>query len=162
MYRHDSLTGLLTREAFRNDVQEHLFRNIGRYLLVMIDLDYFKEYNDTHGHPEGDEALVRFGLALKNALRANDPAGRMGGDEFAAMLCFPPDTTDEVIINRAQSLYKTMSHVLHDDGNLPLFSEGAYIARPGDDFSTAYMRADQALYRAKRAGREKLVFYQES
>src|ERR1041384_2532216 len=87
--RHDQLTGLLHHQAFVRELELELER-AARYghgvALVFLDLDRFKEVNDTLGHPVGDRALQRLGELLRDSLRGSDLAGRMGGDEFAAYL----------------------------------------------------------------------------
>src|SRR5438132_144280 len=87
--RHDQLTGLLHNQAFVRELEAELerARRYGHGLaLVFVDLDNFKDVNDTLGHPEGDLALQRFAAAFRGSLRVSDLAGRMGGDEFAAYL----------------------------------------------------------------------------
>ena len=87
--RHDQLTGLLHHQAFVRELELELERAT-RYghgvSLVFLDLDRFKEVNDTLGHPAGDRVLQRLGALLRESLRGSDLAGRMGGDEFAAYL----------------------------------------------------------------------------
>src|SRR3954452_12852501 len=87
--RHDQLTGLLHHQAFVSELELELERAT-RYghgvSLVFLDLDRFKEINDTIGHPAGDRVLQRLGRLLRESLRGSDLAGRMGGDEFAAYL----------------------------------------------------------------------------
>ena len=87
--RHDQLTGLLHHQAFVRELELELERaaRYGRGVsLVFLDLDRFKEINDTLGHPAGDRVLQRLGALLRESLRGSDLAGRMGGDEFAAYL----------------------------------------------------------------------------
>lgn len=88
-YRCDSLTGLLSHEAFRSDVQEWLLQEDTNVMLLMMDIDHFKEYNDTHGHRSGDEFLIMVANALREAAGENGLACRMGGDEFAVALRYP-------------------------------------------------------------------------
>jgi GGDEF domain-containing protein len=87
--RHDQLTGLLHHQAFVRELELELER-AARYnhsvALVFLDLDRFKEINDTYGHQEGDRALQRLAGLLRESLRVSDLAGRMGGDEFTAYL----------------------------------------------------------------------------
>src|SRR5205085_784482 len=87
--RHDQLTGLLHHQAFVRELELELER-ARRYghgvALAFLDLDRFKEINDTLGHPAGDRVLQRLGGLLRDSLRGSDLAGRMGGDEFAAYL----------------------------------------------------------------------------
>ena len=157
VYRHDDLTGLLKHTAFMNDVDQALLENENKVLYIAIDIDHFKEYNDTHGHLAGDELLIKVGQALKRSLRRNDLACRMGGDEFAVALLFKPDTDQEVIIQRANQIHKRLSTLIREmDENCDV-SMGAVIS--DKKISTAkklYGRADKLLYRSKEEGRGRI------
>jgi diguanylate cyclase (GGDEF)-like protein len=157
---HDLLTELLSRREFEKRLEASL-SEADRYgfpvSLMMIDLDHFKEINDTHGHSAGDEVLKRFGQILKEEKREADVAGRYGGEEFSVVL---PHTE----LDDAKKLSERISDAL----------KGETFAGPDDDFGvtcsiglTDYAvdaetrdqlvkRADRALYRAKEAGRDRL------
>ena len=101
--RHDQLTGLLNHQAFTRELELELerARRYGHGLaLVFFDLDEFKEINDTHGHPEGDRVLRCVAETLRDSLRATDLAGRMGGDEFAAILIESDQEAAGVFVQR--------------------------------------------------------------
>ena len=87
-YRTDSLTGLLNHAAFKNDTEMKLLEGSSTAMMIMMDVDRFKQYNDTYGHQNGDEYLILIAQNLQASLRGEDFACRMGGDEFAAMLFF--------------------------------------------------------------------------
>lgn len=123
--------------------------------LLACDMDGFKAINDELGHPEGDALLVRFASQLRATLRDGDLAGRLGGDEFAVLLfnC-PLDDAKRI----GERLREAVSGELHArDGRRVTLSAGLALARPGEDFEALYRRADQALYAAKAAGRNRVV-----
>ena len=154
-YRQDSLTGLLNHEAFRNDVQDRLISGEQRAMLVMIDVDHFKQYNDTYGHRAGDEFLILCAQSLEGTLHTGELASRMGGDEFAAMLFFPADATDEAMTRRGEELCSRMNLVLssRSRGTSGVSCGGAICSGEAQAFDRLYEKADQALYRSKQRGR---------
>ena len=85
-YRTDPLTGLLNHAAFRSDMEQRLLECTHTAVMIMMDVDRFKQYNDTYGHHNGDKYLVLVAQTLQAALRGDDHACRMGGDEFAAII----------------------------------------------------------------------------
>jgi diguanylate cyclase (GGDEF)-like protein len=89
MVDHDPLTGLLNRRAYEAILTDHLSRG-NRYghegAIMMLDLDEFKQVNDTLGHSAGDDLIIRVGAALASRLRESDTVARLGGDEFAVLL----------------------------------------------------------------------------
>jgi diguanylate cyclase (GGDEF)-like protein len=121
----------------------------------MFDIDHFKQINDMLGHAAGDRALRLVARCMHDTLRAQDVAGRQGGDEFALIL--PRTTVDEAmavagrIVARAQAMAKEedMPHVS--------LSFGVVQAADGETVHDALRRADQALYEAKRQGRGRAV-----
>ena len=119
----------------------------------MLDLDKFKDYNDSHGHQAGDEVLRITGRLLRGALRPNDLPARYGGEEFAVLL---PDTDGE-------HAYRVAERILTDFRAFawPLrkvtISIGVAEAQPGDDEHGIVGRADDALYQAKSGGRDRAV-----
>lgn len=157
-YRRDSLTGLLNHAAFRSDVEQKLLEGKSKVMMLMLDVDKFKQFNDTQGHQNGDRFLILVAQSLSTILRKEDSACRMGGDEFAAALFFNPGTPDSVLRNRAGQIYDSVSLTLKQTDGRTGISMGAAIARPDTGFSQLYELSDQALYRAKEAGRGRLSF----
>jgi diguanylate cyclase (GGDEF)-like protein len=126
--------------------------------LVMIDLDHFKRFNDTHGHVMGDVALCAAAAAIRGALRPSDFAVRYGGEEMMAVL---PQTTGKLAAMIAERLRaRVREAAVFDDMRLPLphltGSFGVATLCPGQDERGLVEAADAALYRAKEAGRDRI------
>lgn len=156
----DSLTGLYNRkEMFDQLTRQHEFVNRGIYdvSLALVDVDHFKAINDTYGHLAGDKMLSELGRYLSQGVRAYDSVFRYGGDEFLILL---PDTkTVEAheVLSRLHSDISTFEVVLNN--GLPVStttSFGIATLKPGDDIERTIHLADQALYEAKREGRNLL------
>ena len=156
-YRRDSLTGLLNHAAFRSDVELKLLEGKTRVMMLMMDVDKFKEYNDTYGHHNGDRFLILVAQALLSSLRKEDRACRMGGDEFAAALYFSPDTSEASIRERAQQIFDKMSITLKGANESTGISMGVVIADHEATFLQLYEASDKALYQAKENGRNRFV-----
>lgn len=157
--QRDPLTGLLNRGAFMQRAAYELVR-ARRYAnptgLLLLDLDHFKKVNDQYGHPAGDAVLCGFAALLREQLREADIVGRLGGEEYIVML---PSTdvagaarVAEKILLGAQRL-----RIVHDGVVISVTtSVGFTVSLPTDEVATLeelYLRADQALYAAKTAGR---------
>jgi len=152
--RHDQLTGLLHHQAFIRELELELER-AARYghslALVFLDLDRFKQINDTLGHQVGDSALQRLAGLLRESLRSSDLAGRMGGDEFTAYLVEADEETGARLIGRLNDRVDELVSA----GELPAgFGFSAGLATfPGEaaDADALFRLADSRLYDAKRA-----------
>ena len=156
-YRKDSLTGLLNHAAFRSDVELRLLEGKAKLLMLMMDVDRFKEYNDTYGHHNGDKHLILVAQTLLSSLRKEDRACRMGGDEFAAVLFFSYEADDALITERAQQIFDKLNMTLKGAEGGTGISMGAVIAREQTTFNELYEASDAALYEAKEKGRGRLV-----
>jgi diguanylate cyclase (GGDEF)-like protein len=141
----DALTGVLTRAAF--DARARLREHSGTAVLVLLDLDHFKEINDTHGHVAGDRVLASTGALLRRHLRQADIVARYGGEEFALLL-------EDVNVPAAAALCERLLSELSAAVNVT-FSAG--VALLDSSFEDAFRRADAALYEAKRSGRARVV-----
>lgn len=157
-YRRDSLTGLMNRSAFQSDVEEKLLDGNVKVMLLMMDVDKFKNYNDTYGHQAGDEFLIKVAHTIQSYLRDTDLACRMGGDEFAAALFFPLENSDEKFMyRRAQQIFDRISMKLSNDIRTTGLSMGAVVACHGEtSFKEIYEASDKALYKSKEMGRGRL------
>ncbi|WPL15806.1 Cyclic di-GMP phosphodiesterase Gmr [Thiorhodovibrio winogradskyi] len=161
---HDSLTGLPNRALFRETLSHAhaTFLRQGRpFALHMLDLDHFKDVNDTLGHPVGDRLLCAVGKRITQLLRASDTLARLGGDEFA-LLQENIQTRDDAsrlalkIIDALNQEFQIEPHRLRINTSI-----GILIAsRDECDVDEIIGRADAALYRAKAAGRGTLAFFE--
>ena len=158
-YRKDSLTGLLNHAAFRSDLELKLLQGKCRTVMLMMDMDHFKEYNDTYGHHNGDKYLILMAQTLEAALRKEGRACRMGGDEFAAALLFQPDVSEEKIQERVRMIFDKINLTLKAVEGGSGLSMGVAFAEPEITFNQLYELADKALYQAKESGRGRCVFY---
>ena len=156
----DALTKLYNSRHFFSEIKTEIKRN-NRYShalsLLLLDIDFFKQYNDTWGHLEGDKVLMKLGETIKSCRRSMDTAYRYGGEEFSVLL---PETEIEeacVVGTRIQDTINTQifepepgeHQIIH-------ISIGATELVDGDDFKSFIKRADKALYNAKETGRNKL------
>ncbi|MEO7815420.1 MAG: EAL domain-containing protein [Sphingomicrobium sp.] len=164
--RFDSLTGLPNRAMMRQTLEEAL-RNAARRqkgcALFLIDLDRFKNVNDTLGHPIGDALLRQVGERLKSVMGVHGQIGRLGGDEFKAVL---PGTVETGLLESlAKTLIEQVSRPYMIEGHKVTIgaSVGISIGDPGRACADALVRnADLALYAAKAAGRGQHFFYEQS
>lgn len=152
----DTLTGLLNRRSFSEQVAAvppHLYP----IAVAMADLDHFKALNDTYGHETGDRALRLFARVLRDTLRTSDVASRYGGEEFA--IAFPDCSA--VDATRALNSVRTQLDAAITVGGLPKYtvSFGVTESEPGEELESVLRRADDALLRAKREGRDKVVLH---
>lgn len=160
---HDPMTGLSNRRSF-NQHLDLLLRQAQRdqieLSLVMVDIDHFKLFNDTYGHPAGDKALQKVGGVLKTfSRRPLDMAVRVGGEEFALLLYA---TSKEQLADMTQQLLSAIAalnipHNASVTANHLTASVGGAIARPDDSHDSLYQRADASLYQAKLAGRNRAM-----
>ncbi|NUQ18521.1 MAG: EAL domain-containing protein [Sphingomonas sp.] len=162
--RFDSLTGLPNRAMMRQTLDEALRNAAHRQkgcALFMIDLDRFKNVNDTLGHPIGDALLRQVSERLKSVMGNHGQVGRLGGDEFQAVL---PGTVDIGLLESlARTLIEQVSRPYQIEGHKVTIgaSVGIAIGDPGRASADALVRnADLALYAAKAAGRGKHCFYE--
>jgi diguanylate cyclase (GGDEF)-like protein len=161
---HDSLTGLPNRELFRRTAEDAMER--GRRgeqgALVLIDLDHFKEVNDTFGHHAGDELLRVVGRRLRGSLRTDDMVARLGGDEFAMVL--PRGSGREETLSLLDRIRDELSEEVILDG-VPLRVEASFgvcfYPESAETVEDLLQHADAAMYRGKH-GTGGIVIYQEA
>jgi len=166
----DEVTNLYNRRYFNVTIENEIrrvSREGGTLSLVILDIDFFKNYNDTYGHPSGDKALLRISNVLKNkASRASDFAFRMGGEEFS--LIFSGTSIDESL-SYVKSILKEIENlqIVHESSvckNIVTVSAGL-IVLPSSEIKNPkqlYKLADEALYEAKNKGRNQVVLSKES
>ncbi len=155
----DPLTGLYNRRYFFSIVNAIIAESVrygNPFTLMILDLDYFKKVNDTHGHIRGDLALQHLANSIRHVTRASDMAARLGGDEFVIFL---PQTDNAQAVHLAERLHAYLAQhpVQGVDGNFYItLSIGiTNIPNPYEAVSidTVIEQADQALYKAKQQGR---------
>jgi diguanylate cyclase (GGDEF)-like protein len=148
----DMLTGLVNRRGFEAQLDRCL-ATAQPFALLQIDLDFFKQVNDTFGHAAGDLVLVAAARAMLRATRAGDVVARLGGDEFAMIL--PGQTDTATLQSIASRLIAQLEVPVPFDGRDCRISGsiGIAVSRPGDGTVALVARSDEALYAAKRAGR---------
>ncbi len=156
----DLLTGAQSRRAFLEVLDAELMRahrHRQPLAFLMLDIDHFKRVNDTYGHPVGDVVLKEFVAICRGALRAHDVLGRLGGEEFAALL---PHTDADGAVRVAEKLRLAVAEatIATAKGDLRIItSVGVATALPaGDDPEHLLGRADEALYAAKHSGRNRV------
>jgi diguanylate cyclase len=157
----DPLTSLANRKHFEQALQEAISdaikdRSHDPFSVLLIDIDHFKQFNDTHGHQIGDDVLRLLARALKDSVKGRDLAARYGGEEFAVLL----PSTD---LGRAKTVAENIREAVAGKALLKrstgqtlgkiTVSIGAAEYQAGDDLDTLIDRSDKALYSAKNAGR---------
>jgi len=166
----DELTGLPNRRAFMRRLEDEVAR-VQRYgfplSFVLIDLDHFKAVNDEHGHAAGDEVLRVYSRNILSIFRHHDMVARYGGEEFAVLL---PNTDSDGTIRALNKVRRRANETRWQSNgtvsDVPTFSAGVSLYKPGESAGAFIERADKALYRAKRLGRNRveldMTYQQES
>jgi diguanylate cyclase (GGDEF)-like protein len=154
----DSLTGLANKRAVQdttNRMAAYASRSVSPLSAIAVDLDHFKQINDSYGHASGDAVLGAAGTALMNAVRASDFVGRNGGEEFIVLL---PDTATESSVVVAERIRKAMAaiRVPGVDREITASIGIATIPEHAGDSDELIRSADQALYAAKANGRNRI------
>jgi diguanylate cyclase (GGDEF)-like protein/PAS domain S-box-containing protein len=157
LYVRDPLTQLYNRRYFdslMDVVMEHQRKEDIDFALIISDIDHFKSINDTYGHQIGDEALRVFAATLKETLRQSDVVARWGGEEFVIMLRFVDVETAQKIAEKIRIAVENCTF----NGNLKMTSSfGLTKYRPGENILESFKRVDDALYEAKRSGRNRVI-----
>jgi diguanylate cyclase (GGDEF)-like protein len=157
----DELTGLPNRRHMMNLLQEHALRRTRggpAFYVGLVDLDHFKQINDSYGHAIGDETLRTFALQASAVLRATDAIGRWGGEEFLLILPGHGPGEAEIAVERLRSELAMAPACTAAPGLHVAFSAGLTRHRDGEAACHAIERADRALYEAKSAGRNRTTF----
>ncbi|MFM2586743.1 GGDEF domain-containing protein [Vibrio sp. TBV020] len=164
---HDALTKTKNRRGFNHDLVraiEIANRTSTELSIAIIDIDFFKQYNDALGHPKGDICLEKVSQILKqHCQRASDTVARIGGEEFALIMPATSSANGMTIANRI--LYALeVEAIPHPDSQITHFvtvSIGVANLEENDDFHSLYERADKAMYRAKATGRNRAIACQK-
>lgn len=161
----DALTGLLNREAAVEQISDFLSGEGYNHChtLLIIDLDNFKSINDTFGHFEGDRVLKTLASKIKSVFRNIDIVGRFGGDEFIVLM--KHTSTKNIVKRKALELNAALEYVTGGaDGSFTITGSVGITTYDGDGktFETLYKEADEALYRAKLAGKNTYAYFKDS
>lgn len=156
--RTDELTGLMNRRAFVRTAELEIERQArygGEFSILMLDLDGFKELNDTRGHSVGDLALCHLATAIRNNIRRADSVARIGGDEFVVLM---PNTPKAACVAVCQQLRCAVAESMSDSGYTVTASIGSVtFEHPPESIDAALHGADTAMYRAKEHGGDCVV-----
>lgn len=156
----DSLTGLHNRRAILHRLDEHI-KQVRRYegelSLIMLDIDYFKKVNDQYGHLIGDEVLENVAVLMQQNVRNTDSVGRYGGEEFIIVLSETDLSLALIVAERLRNAIEA-AEMRDSEGNMfgITVSQGVSSYKPGEDKQSLISRADDALYRAKQNGRNRV------
>ena len=159
----DALTGIPNRKLFDIQLRREATEadeNDGELSLLMIDIDYFKKFNDTYGHLVGDQVLRLIGAVLTSCVKGRDTAARYGGEEFAIIL---PDTDLGGALAVGEGICaqvgekKVLNKKTGEDFGQLTISIGVGVFKNGEPPTELIARADKALYRAKQQGRNRVV-----
>jgi diguanylate cyclase (GGDEF)-like protein len=152
LYNHKHLMDKLASEVTRSERHNHPFA------VLMIDIDYFKKYNDTYGHQAGDDVLRRMASIFTESIRSSDYAARYGGEEFMILL---PETGIDEALQGAKRIRKQLAKETFGDDKkkIPITISMGVATYPehGEDPATLVSKADGALYQAKTAGRDRVI-----
>ncbi|TKB22769.1 MAG: GGDEF domain-containing protein [Mesorhizobium sp.] len=155
----DGLTGMQNRRYFDDALREYLdeFGRIDKPVgLMILDLDHFKQVNDTHGHDVGDEVLRAVATCLRGMTRYHDVVARLGGEEFAVVT---PNMDAELLARFAERIRKAIANLSILSGNVRLkvtTSVGLAVWDRKESAEDFYRRADRQLYEAKKQGRNRV------
>jgi diguanylate cyclase (GGDEF)-like protein len=153
----DGLTGLTNHRSMMQRLKEETLRanrNKHAFAVIMADVDHFKSYNDTFGHPAGDEVLKRVATLLRDTTRMVDCVARYGGEEFAVLL---PETDTAGALEVAERIRKRVESELFPERAITLSIGVAEFPKNADQAETLLAAADAALYEAKRGGRNQVA-----
>jgi diguanylate cyclase (GGDEF)-like protein/PAS domain S-box-containing protein len=153
----DAMTGAYNRMRLSEILRAEI-RRASRYhtlfSLVMLDIDHFKEVNDTFGHAVGDQVILGVVERISRILRGSDSLGRWGGEEFVILL---PQTSLEAACNKAERCRQAVANTPFATADQVTISLGVAAYKPGLDFDELLDEADKRLYRAKASGRNRVV-----
>ncbi|MBD2842251.1 GGDEF domain-containing protein [Erythrobacter rubeus] len=155
----DDLTGLSSRGVFEIETRAMLPRAHAEgasLSLIVADIDLFKQVNDIWGHQAGDAAIVSFANLIASRVRGHDVTGRIGGEEFCIAVWNCDNRAAENLAERIRMAFGSQEHTALGEGIRLTASFGVATAREGEGYAQLFARADEALYRAKASGRNRV------
>lgn len=158
---YDPLTGLPNRAMFENEVNKHLTNKDSEFIIAYIDIDNFKNINDSLGHHVGDLFLQYLANCLRDEIKEPDFVARLGGDEFAILYS---DETKDTVLRRLESVNRNISKTWTiENSQFYITMSIGVVSCPehGDNASALLKNADIAMYEAKRSGKNRAFFYKE-
>ncbi|MFP4609987.1 MAG: diguanylate cyclase [Thiohalophilus sp.] len=163
---YDSLTGLLNKREFESRLQDEVRRakrSRNPFALLLMDLDYFKQVNDTHGHPAGDHTLRVLAALLKKQVREADYVGRYGGEEFGMILTDTAEKDARDTAERIRRLVEEKAFAISDSATINITLSVGLATYPDDagNAETLFACADKALYKAKETGRNRVISFSD-
>ncbi|HEX4499630.1 MAG TPA: GGDEF domain-containing protein [Scandinavium sp.] len=155
----DPLTGLYNRRGLQNRLETLLSLDASGHFVLLLDIDYFKAYNDHYGHMMGDQALIQVSAAIRNAVRSRDIVTRYGGEEFMVLLT---STTPETALQTAERIRQKVydlkiPHMFNQSVATNVTVSIGLAPLIGEDVEGALAQADKALYEAKHLGRNNIL-----
>ena len=163
--RIDGLTGLYLKRFFLGKLYSEIEiakRYNTTFYLMMLDIDHFKNINDTYGHLVGDDVLKATATTISSSVRRGDIVGRYGGEEFIVML---PSVTQAKVVDIAEKIRKSIKNINFKDGKKTFsvtISIGISKYDKSNDIDTLIGNADKALYKAKNSGRDNIIVYNDN
>jgi len=159
---HDALTGLFNRRYFEEQMNNPRLEDNSKYMLAIIDIDFFKKVNDTYGHDVGDEVLCKLANILQSNIRENDFVTRWGGEEFVITLAHTDQADIKTVLERLKHTVQN-THMETNSGNLSItlsigVSNEITAHSLKNTWSDTLESADKALYQAKNTGRNRIIY----
>ena len=154
------MTGLLNRDGFFTRLDQMRADEMANVLMI-VDVDHFKNINDSFGHPIGDQALILLSKIFRKILRENDLIGRIGGEEFGIFLHNTSASEGQIIGEMIRyEIENTVFEPHHNMRHVITVSIGVTDVAPHQERSTLMVNADTALFSAKRSGRNRVVLFE--
>jgi len=160
LVRHDQLTGVLNRRGLEEAFEKETARAQRRQstlCVALLDIDNFKKLNDTLGHDAGDAALVHLTTVIRETMRPQDTVARFGGEEFIILLPDTPLEDAQTALVRLQRELTRRIFLHNNNRQLITFSAGVTDFRAGDTQPSVSKRADEAMFAAKQAGKNRVL-----
>lgn len=160
LVRHDQLTGVLNRRGLEDMFNKEIARAKRHDTLLcigLLDIDNFKKLNDSLGHSAGDQALIHLATVCRETLRPQDTVARYGGEEFIILLPETPLADATVALTRLQRELTKRFFLHANEKILITFSAGVTQMQPEDDQTSVVQRADEAMYKAKQSGKNRVI-----